>query len=295
MKNCRPLLILLTLCLALSACSCSSLYEQPSEAESTDSAESTPIYDGRLEFSGRHYTYTGDPSDIAADGDRLIIKKSGSYALSGELTEGRVITDCIGEVRLCLGGVSISSAFGAPIEQKGSGGIVIESLSGTVNRLHSENYESERLLPTACVSVEGYVCLSGEGALVISSKSRCAVSAGGEIFINSGALTLSCESYGLWSKDRIRITGGSIKVTYADIGLFAYGGEYSRGLVEICGGALVAVCRETAIFAEREIRITDGKGDLQAKNFYICQRTVAEKTEYGRVTVSAEGFPPYKK
>ena len=289
MKKHRPLLILLWVVLALCLSSCSAELPPFSDSSASDSLPLSP-YDGEIIFEGRRYSYRGNAEDISAEGDRLIIKKSGSYLLVGELSEGRITVDCGGTVRLCLGGVSLSSTLGAVIEQKGSGELTVETLADSINYLTSPAYESNGVLPSGTVYASGDLRFTGEGSLVINAKGN-GVSSGGSLYIDGGALTLSSEEYGLWARDKIKLSGGILTLTYAKTGLYAYGGEYSLGLVEITGGSFVALCEDTAIFAGRQISVTGGKGDIRAKTLYKCQRDVDGKPEKGQINITAEDFP----
>lgn len=288
MKKHRPLLILLwvVLCLCLSSCS----VELPpfSDGASAESLPTSP-YDGEITFEGRRYSYRGSSENITAEGDRLIIKKSGSYLLTGELSEGRIYVDCGGTVRLCLGGVSLSSTMGAVIEQ-GGGELTIETLSDSINYLTASVCESDGVLPSGAVCASGDVRFTGDGSLVVNAKCT-GIAVGGRIYMDGGALTLSSGEYGLWARDKIKLSGGNLTLTYAKTGLCAYGGEYSLGLVEITGGSFVALCEDTAVFAGREISITGGSGDIRAKALYKCERDVDGKPEKGLINITSEDFP----
>ncbi len=294
MKNHRPFILLLTIFVSLTLVGCNLPQGTENTPNNTENATDSE-YDGELTLEGRRYSYLGDPENITAKADRLIIKKGGRYLLRGELSEGRIAVDSQSEVTLCLGGVSISSSVGIAIEQRGRGGLRIETLSGSINYLSVGNFKTDSLLPTGCISAEGDITLLGEGSIVISSKADTAVVSASGIYIDSGSLTLGCEGYGLWSGDRISINGGTLKITHCNIGLYAYGGEYSHGRIEMLGGTLVALCRDTAIFAEREINVSGGSADIRAETVYKCQREAEGKTVQGKIEILAESFPKHEK
>ena len=289
MKKHRPLLIFLPFIILLCLCSCSSELPPFSDSTSSDTLLLSP-YDGEITFEGRRYSYRGAPDDILADTDRLIIKKSGSYLLSGELSEGRISIECQGNVRLCLGGVSLNSTLGAVIEQRGSGELTVETLSDSINYLTAPAYDGGGVLPSGAVRARGDLRFIGDGSLIVNSKCN-GVTVGGSIYVDGGALTLNAGECGIWARDTIKLSGGILTLTYAKTGLFAYGGDFSQGLVDISGGSFVALCEDTAIFAGRRISITGGKGDIRAKTLYKCQRDVDGKPEKGQINITAEGFP----
>ena len=287
MKTHRPLLLLLTCILSVLLCACSPLAYSEGDEPETKPAELSE-YDGELYFDGRRYTYKGDAENISAEADRLTVKKGGSYLLSGELSEGRIIIDCAETVRLCLGGVSLSSATGAVIEQR-RGGLIIETLGGSINRLESKSAEGDGILPHGCVYSTGDISFLGSGSLFIGSECD-GVSSGGSVYVEGGEISLRAKKRGIFARNSIAMTGGELTVTYAETGMYAFGGEYSRGSIAISGGRLVAVCSETGLFAEREIYVCGGGGEIKAKTPYKCERTADGKTEKGSVNITVDSF-----
>jgi len=285
MRAHRPLLLLLTVFLILFLQSCDN---GPIMGEDTGSVSNDiPEYDGEIFFEGRRYTYRGDAEDISVRDDAVIINNAGSYLLSGELSEGRVVVDCSGEVYLALGDVTLSSSAGAVISRE-EGDLIIESLPDTINLLSSSYDGNNGILPSGCIYAGGAVAFCGQGKIIVNAKCDGGVVCENMAF-RGGELSIGSHSYGVFVKDKAKISGGRLTITHADVGIFAYGGKYSHGKIEMTDGCLVAVCDDTALYAEREILISGGKGDVKARTVYKCVRTENGKKIDGNISVY-EGF-----
>ena len=92
-------------------------------------------------FDKRNFTYDGNSEDISIEGDLLSILREGDYRLTGRLTEGRIKISCPdgGTVRLILGGVSMSSSYGAVIESDSCSLLILEAEENTVNVISAAN------------------------------------------------------------------------------------------------------------------------------------------------------------
>ncbi|MBQ8849636.1 MAG: carbohydrate-binding domain-containing protein [Clostridia bacterium] len=234
-------------------------------SESTDSLQSPADkeYNGQLFFENRRYSYTGEPSDISADGDILTLKRSGMYLLSGELSEGRISVECEGEVCLVLGGFEGSSSYGSVIERTDGGSLCLSLPEGTANVLTSVYGGSEGVLPMGCVRASGELRILGDGQLTVSAKNACGIVCS-DLRIDGGELIIGCAEYGIFARNGISASGSAVTVTHARVGIYAFGGEFSEGRIEILGGRYTAVCTEVGIFAEGKLNVSGAEVDIQA-------------------------------
>lgn len=295
MKKHRPLALfvlgLVTAILGSSLASCSYI-PHGNGKEDADIDECRQIF-----FEGRRFTYTGEPDCVEALDDSLIIKRSGVYRLSGELTEGRVTVNCSdgGGVRLILDGAAIRSSYGPALHCEGATVLTVETLADTVNFLSSKAYrENDGELPTACILSECPLILCGEGTLIADTDSECGILSLGSMTLRSGSLTVNASELGVWVRDRFLQEGGRLTISYAKTGLLALGGELSTSEVRIIGGSFVALCDEVAIRAGRKIDISAGIGSIDAPTVYLCEREKEGKAVAGVINVTSPDFPKYK-
>lgn len=277
----RFFLILLACFLCLSACrSPLADGDDPTDTlpPASEAGEASATQAETLTLEGRRYTYTGKAEDISATDNVLTIQKSGIYRLSGSLTDGRLrIAVPQGTVHLLLDGITIRSSLGAPLDIDAAC-VILETAEGSVNRLVDANTslaeQNEDIAPAACLRADCRLVLQGSGTLILSGHRRNALSCTQSVTVESGSLMLSAPDTGLWVRDRLLLSGGSVTVTAAARGIVSPQGEMAQGLVVISGGRLTVSAAELAIFAGREIRISGGVGDLSAPKRYDAKSVV---------------------
>ncbi len=244
MRYRHPFFIILILLLSLTSCSYIPTDAPKDNVETTLTAEE---YTGELLFEGRRYTYTGQAEDITADGDRLVIKRSGVYLVSGKLTEGRIAVDCVGTVSLVLDGFEGSSSYGAVIERADGGELYLSALPDTVNILRTDarsTSASDGALPIGCVRSVGRLVIGGEGRMTLSAPSSNGAVCS-DLYLFGGELSITCSEYGAWVKNSARAVGGAITFTSARIGIYSYKDTHNEGRIEILKNCRIrSLCRE---------------------------------------------------
>ena len=264
MKAYRPLFIFVRLaalmcavCLLPCLGSCAPVPEPPP----TEVGEE---YTGKIFFEGRRYTYEGESQNISAENDALVIKKEGSYLLTGKLSEGRIVTDAPW-VRLVLDSVELCSSVSSVIESR-RGTLIIESGEASLNVLRAESKQGQRTRGAIHSGGDLFIC--GKGKTVISAPRLPYAVSCGRIFAESGELSLT--AHGGIITSEAKISGGKITVNGAKTGIYAYGSEYGGGTIEMSGGSFVAICQDTALLADEEIKLTGGERDIRAPKPYVC-------------------------
>ena len=287
MKKHRPIFLITALVSALLLSSCNGLAPTGGEPISDISKSDTSLF----EFDGRRYTYNGDPDDIRAEEHVITVVKSGSYILSGKLDEGRIVADCIGEVRFILDGFSGNSSYGAVIESRGGASLVLETAADSVNLLTSKKY-GDLLAPDGCIVAEGYLRLCGDGSLTVRSEGDCGVVCLGDAEQIGGKVSLGGKKYGIWTRDSFSFSGGKLTVI-SPTGIYADCGGYSAGEVKIIGGTLTAICEDRVIFAGRRVELTGGSSTYDAPEYLLCKREENGESVAGEV-IETDGFTKIK-
>ena len=238
----KLLLLTLTLLFSLPLTACGSL--RPTEEQPRER---------RLTLEGRRYSYTGDEQDLQIQDDVLTIRRGGDYYLSGELKEG-AIRICVPPdacVRLILEGVTVTSSYHTPLWVEQAACLTLELTAGSVNRLTDEARSTTEgsPLPLACLAAACPILLCGEGSLIVSGRADTAVASLGTVHLESARLTVSAPSTGIWARDALMMTGGSLTVTEARRGVAIPKSDHTVGAITVTGGHLVALCTETALSA----------------------------------------------
>jgi hypothetical protein len=222
--------------------------DRPDEVE----GEQDDGYTGKLYFESRRYTFEGDGTAISVQDDAIVIQKEGVYLLSGRLTEGRIVTDapC---VRLVLDGAELCSSVSSVIESR-RGTLIIESREDSLNLLRCEAVSDGT--PQGTVQTEGELFFMGKGRTVISAPSITYAVVCGRFYGESGDVSLTARG-GILCRNAL-ISGGRLSVSGADTGI------YAEGLIEMTGGAIVALCLDIGLYAEEKMILTAGERDISA-------------------------------
>ena len=260
MRRSRPLFLFsrvialtcaILLCLPLAACRYG---DEDPLAEPKGESEET--YTGKIRFDSRRYTFEGDGAAISVQNDAILIQKEGIYLLTGKLTEGRIVTDAPA-VRLVLDGAELCSSASSVIESR-RGTLMIESREGSVNILRSEG------AAPGAIETDGDIFVIGKGKTVISAPSTTYALTCGRFFGEGGDISLTAKN-GILCRVA-EINGGRVSLRGTAMGI------YAEDSIRMTGGALVALCDETALCAENEIILTGGERDVRAPKPYVCKK-----------------------
>ena len=212
----------------------------PTTASGDPAVEYTPVDISEL-FSDRDYetdysqctaiTLQGSSAignGVGINGSTVTITKEGAYLLSGSLTDGMVIVDTDKEtkVQLILNNAEIHSETSAPIYIKQADKVFITLAEGSSNTLScGESYVAidENNIDSAIFSKDD-LTLNGSGTLTISSPA----------------------GHGIVSKDDLRITGGTYKITAAGHGLSG------QDALSIADGSFTITCGKDGIHGEND-------------------------------------------
>ena len=270
-------------------------FKNAKQTDTVEEPQADPPYDaGEIVFNKRNFSYDGSPEDISLDGDVLTILRGGVYRLSGTLTEGRIkVASTDGSpVRLILGGVTLSSSYGAVIETDSRTFLTVEAQKDTVNILSSTLSESRyEHLPSSCLIFRGSAEIIGEGNITVNSSADCGILALSDLSVNISQLTVSAKGKGIFVRDSFNMSDGRLTLKDTPIGIAAGSGEATAGSISILGGTLTALCKEIALMAERNITISGGNGGIDSPVIYQCSRKENGKTVAGEIKVSANGYP----
>jgi len=208
---------------------------------------------------------TGDSADIdgsgvTTSGSAISISSAGTYVLSGELSDGRIIVNVTeGGVRLVLNGVSITSMDFAAIDIQ-QGDTIITLADGTINSVSDSEAEAENIeRNNAAIYAKDDLVFNGTGSLQVVGSYKNAIQCKDKLKFISGTYNISASNHGLVGKDCIMIRNGEFTITSGSDGMQATNIEESdKGYIIIDGGSFDIISGTDGIQAETLLRINAG-------------------------------------
>ena len=196
-----------------------------------------------------------------------VIKKAGTYILSGTLDNGSIIVDAGKEdkVQLVLSGVKINSDSFAAIYVRQADAVSLTLADGTENTLAGSGAFSQidENDVDAVIFSKDDLTINGNGSLQISSAAGNGISGKDEVTITEGAIEIEAANHAIRAKDALTITGGTFTLTAEKDGLHAENGDdESLGNIYITGGDFHIQAADDAIHANTLLQIDDGNFEI---------------------------------
>lgn len=219
-----------------------------------------------------------ESTSVSVEGTSATITAGGTYVITGELADGRVLVDSSDEstVRLVLDGVSIASSDGPAIGVASAADVVIILADGTSNTLADGSSYShlyvEANLDAALVS-KADLAIGGEGSLTVVGNYNDAIASSDGLVIASGIITVEAIDDGIRGKDYLVVEDGDFEVTAGGDGLKSDNEEdATSGNISILAGEFAIEAAGDGIAAQTELTIatgtftitTSGDGDVDS-------------------------------
>jgi hypothetical protein len=227
------------------------------EAQATDSGGTT------ITLLGTSIAVEGSGATI----ERTIvtITSAGTYHISGQLDDGRIIVDTEDEetVTLVLEGVDIASSTSAPITVAKAEKTVITLAEGTENRVTDgpdyvfEDPETDE--PNAAIFSKDDLTINGSGSLTVEGNYRDGIASKDDLKITGGTITVTAVDEGIRGRDSIAVRDGTINVSAGSDGLQSNNDEEAeKGTVSVEGGALAITAGGDGVQAETTLQVSGG-------------------------------------
>ena len=182
---------------------------------------------------------------VSVDGSTITITASGTYVVSGTLTDGEIVVAADGaDVHLVLNGASITNADGPAIDVRDAGSAVLVLARGSDNALAdgAAYADTGEDAATAALFSSDTLTITGTGSLNVTGAYKDGVSSkNGLAVTGSPTITVNAADDGLRGKDWLLIDGGTLTVTAGGDGLkSSEDDDETKGFVAL-GGATVSV------------------------------------------------------
>lgn len=257
----------------------------PSPDNPVDSPDEVTSYDAALtvDLSELSADITANsPVEIQGSSETLTITEAGDYVLSGNFSQGVVISAGDKEtVHLFLENASITNENGIAVSNTNKkSSLVITAVSGSVNSVSGSGDG------TNAVHVKGNLMLNGSGSLSVAGNSKNAIKVSKTLSITDINLTLSSANHAVSARN-IEIENASVTVTSAakdglnaecDDDVTAFPDEL-QGYVYLKNSVYSATVSGDGIQADTVVVIDGGKTDITTEGSFVPY-SEANKTLY---------------
>ncbi len=169
---------------------------------------------------------TSDGGGVIVNNNAITIKSSGTYHLTGSISNGNVIVDTNdnAEVQIILSNASIISNNTAPINVIKAGKVTITLEDNTTNYIEdSSNYtyftDAENKEPDAAIFSKSDLVINGEGTLKLISNYLDGIVSKDTLKIISSTIDITSKDDGIRGKDFVAINGASINISSQSDGI----------------------------------------------------------------------------
>ena len=234
----------------------------------TGAASQTEASGGWDESGATAITLNGDsatasgPSaaSVSADGSTITITASGTYVLSGTLSDGEIVVAADkADVHLVLNGASITNADGPAIDVRDAGSAVLVLARGSDNALAdgAAYADTGEDAATAALFSSDTLTLTGTGSLTVTGAYKDGISSkNGLAVTGSPTITVNAADDGLRGKDWLLIDGGTLTVTAGGDGLkSSEDDDETKGFVALGGATISITAGDDGVTATTDVTV----------------------------------------
>lgn len=211
-------------------------------------------------------TATSNSDDVSIDGTTVTIKNEGTYILSGDLENGKIVVDSekTDKLQIVLNGANISCKGSAPIYVKKADKVFVTLANDTTNTLTSTGeYETSEDNVDAAIFSKDDLTLNGTGILTVKSESGHGIVSKDDLVVTSGTYSINAASHGLSANDSIRIADGKFNITSGKDGLHSENTDDTKlGYIYVADGEFNITAGYDALDASSAIQADGGTFDV---------------------------------
>lgn len=209
---------------------------------------------------------TSNSNDVSIDGTTVTIKNEGTYIVSGELENGKIVVDSekTDKLQIVLNGANISCEGSAPIYVKQADKVFLTLANDTTNTLTSTGeYETSEDNVDATIFSKDDLTLNGTGTLTVKSESGHGIVSKDDLVVTSGTYNINAASHGLSANDSIRIADGKFSITSGKDGLHSENTDDTKlGYIYVADGEFNITAGYDALDASSAIQSDGGTFDV---------------------------------
>jgi len=220
-----------------------------------------------VKLSGSSAAISGEGASVK--NGTITISAAGAYVVSGKLDEGQIVVDVPdkGTVRLVLNGAEIHNGGTSPIYVKEAGKTIVSLEDGTENVVSDgESYtniaEDE---PNSAIYSKDDLTINGTGKLVVDGHYNNGITSKDKLKITGGTIEVDAVDDGIMGRDLVAVRQGDITVKAGGHAVKTTNdAEDSPGIIAVDGGTWKLDSGEDALHSSGGIRIAGGQLDIKA-------------------------------
>ncbi len=224
---------------------------------------------------------TVDGSGAEVSGNVVTIHKSGTYVVSGDLTDGQICIDAGDDdlVRLVLNGVELFSQTTAPVYSKEKTKVIVTLENGTTNVIgDGADYKFEKEgedEPDAPIFIKGDLTINGTGVLQVQGNYQSGIRSKGNLKVMSGTIVIDAQDDGLKGKDSVVVWDGDLTINAVKDGIKSNNDtDPECGYIWIEDGTIHIAAQDDGIQAETALIVRGGDIDITESQEGLAGKTV---------------------
>ena len=226
------------------------------DAGTTDTSSATTIT-----LSGSSASASGSSSSsVKVDGGTVTINSGGTYVISGELTDGRIVVNAPkADVRLVLSGASITSSDGPAIDVQDAGNAIVVLAKDSKNTLTDGATYASGQEATAALFSSDTLTVTGTGSLDVTGSYKDGISSkNGLIITGNTTINVKAADDGLRGKDYLVVEAGTLTVEAGGDGLkSSEGNDETKGFISLGKASVTLTSSDDAITATTDVTVKD--------------------------------------
>ena len=226
------------------------------DAGTTDTSSATTIT-----LSGSSASASGSSSsNVKVDGGTVTISGGGTYVISGELTDGRIVVNAPkADVRLVLKGASITSSDGPAIDIQDAGNAIVVLAKDSKNTLTDGATYASGQEATAALFSSDTLTVTGTGSLDVTGSYKDGISSkNGLIITGNTTINVKAADDGLRGKDYLVVEAGTLTVEAGGDGLkSSEGNDETKGFISLGKASVTLTSSDDAITATTDVTVKD--------------------------------------
>lgn len=249
-------------------------------AELSGAAETEARTPAGLDLAGATViTLSGSGASIegagaSAEGGVVTITAAGTYAVSGSLTDGRIIVNAPEEdVTVALSGADITCSYGSPLYIYKAGTAAVHLAEGTENALadgasytYADEYSSAAdEEPNACLYSKADLVIEGAGSLTVTANFDNGITSKDTLQIYDSRISVTAVNNGINGRDSNTIDSASVTVSCGGDAIRSTNDtDGTLGWVSVSNTVLELTAGEDGIQAETALAMSDGSYTITA-------------------------------
>ena len=262
------------------------------DAGTPDTSSATTIT-----LSGSSASASGSASSsVKVDGGTVTISGGGTYVISGELSNGRIVVNAPkADVRLVLSGASITSSDGPAIDIQDAGNAIVVLAKDSKNTLTDGASYASGQEATAALFSSDTLTVTGTGQLDVTGSYKDGISSkNGLIITGSTTIKVKAADDGLRGKDYLVVESGTLTVEAGDDALkSSEGDDETKGFVSLGKASITLTSTDDAISATTDVTVKDTTLTITAGGGQ-ANATVKEQAPPGQESTTESSTPSPK-